>query len=184
MGHFEKSIPVHRIEFDERNIYFDKDRYTKPFINEAVLWEYFGPETEIVKSIYFEETKQGRFQYQRICKYTKKSYRLFRKQNNRPIDIKSREVLMNLISNLILFEVEGSEGRQFHFRFSMETTSSFRYLDWHLQNQLRELYINYFFQSSGYFLEERSHEKTSAFEKINQYAGMRRRPWHGSCLRA
>ena len=42
MGHFEHAIPVHRMEFDERNIYFDQDRYTKPFINEAVLWEYFG----------------------------------------------------------------------------------------------------------------------------------------------
>ena len=49
MGHFEHAIPVHRVEFDERNIYFDTDRYTKPFINEAVLWEYFGAETENVK---------------------------------------------------------------------------------------------------------------------------------------
>ena len=56
-------------------------------------------------------------------------------------DIRKRDALMNLISNVILFEVEGSDGNQFHFRFSMESTSSFRYLDWHLQNQLRDLYI-------------------------------------------
>ena len=80
---------------------------------------------------------------------------------------------MNLISNVILFEVEGSEGKQFHFRISMETTSSFRYLDWHLQNQLRDLYVNYFYRRQDAFLEERSHEKTSAFEKIHQYAGLR-----------
>ena len=61
MGHFELAIPVHRVEFDQRNMYFDYDRYTKPFINEAVLWEYFGPETETIKNIYFNEFRQGSF---------------------------------------------------------------------------------------------------------------------------
>jgi len=37
-----RAIPVYRIEFNERNIWFDYDRYTKPFINEAVVWEVFG----------------------------------------------------------------------------------------------------------------------------------------------
>ncbi len=41
MGRFDPAIPVYRMEFDERNIWFDHDRYTKPFINEAVLWELF-----------------------------------------------------------------------------------------------------------------------------------------------
>ncbi len=85
MGHFEKSIPVHRVEFDERNIYFDIDRYTRPFINEAVLWEYFGPETEKVKTFYFEETKQGRFNIKEFVNTQRESIRNILKikhQNN------------------------------------------------------------------------------------------------------
>jgi 4-alpha-glucanotransferase len=158
MGHFEKSIPVHRVEFDEKHIYFDKERYTKPFINEAVLWEYFGPETEIVKPVYFEETKQGRFNIKEFVNTQRKVTEYFENKTTE-LDIKSRDALMNLISNLILFEVEGSEGKEFHFRFSMETTSSFRYLDWHLQNQLRDLYINYFFQRQDLFWRKEAMKK-------------------------
>ena len=41
----------------------------------------------------------------------------------------------------------------------METTSSFRYLDWHLQNQLRDLYINYFFQRQDQFWKKEAMKK-------------------------
>ncbi len=159
MGHFEHAIPVHRVEFDERNIYFDTDRYTKPFINEAVLWEYFGTETENVKSIYFEETKQGRFNIRDFVNTQRKVADYFENKTTELNDILSREVLMNLISNLILFEVEGSEGMQFHFRISMESTSSFRYLDWHLQNQLRDLYVNYFYRRQDNFWKKEAMKK-------------------------
>ena len=159
MGHFEKSIPVHRVEFDERNIYFNKDRYTMPFINEAVLWEYFGLETEKVKNLYFEETKQGRFHIKEFINTQKKVTEYFEDKTIEQFDIRNRDALMNLISNVILFEVEGSDGNQFHFRFSMESTSSFRYLDWHLQNQLRDLYNNYFFQRQDIFWRKEAMKK-------------------------
>jgi 4-alpha-glucanotransferase len=159
MGHFEKSIPVHRVEFDERNIYFDKDRYIRPFINEAVLWEYFGPETEKVKTLYFEETKQGRFNIKEFVNTQKKVTEHFEDKTTEVFDIRNRDALMNLISNVILFEVDSSDGNQFHFRFSMESTSSFRYLDWHLQNQLRDLYNNYFFQRQDIFWRKEAMKK-------------------------
>ncbi|HEY8733570.1 MAG TPA: 4-alpha-glucanotransferase, partial [Puia sp.] len=159
MGHFEPAIPIHRVEFDERNIFFDKDRYTRPFINEAVLWEYFGSDTEAVKSIYFEEAQQGKFYIREFVNTQKKVTDYFEFKTTDPLDIKSRESLLNLISNVILFEVEGSEGMQFHFRISMETTPSFRYLDWHLQNQLRDLYVNYFYQRQDNFWKKEAMKK-------------------------
>jgi 4-alpha-glucanotransferase len=159
MGHFEHAIPVHRVEFNERNIYFDLDRYTKPFINEAVLWEYFGPDTEIVKSVYFEEAKQGKFTIKEFVNTQRKLTEYFEERPNEPFDIKCQDALMDLISNVILLEVEGSEGKQFHFRISMESTSSFRYLDWHLQNQLRDLYINYFYRRQDAFWKKEAMKK-------------------------
>jgi len=159
MGHFEHAIPVHRIEFDERNIYFDLDRYTKPFINEAVLWEYFGSNTENVKTIYFEETKQGRFAIKEFVNTQRKVTDYFENKTADPFDEICRDALMNLISNIILFEVEGSEGKFFHFRISMESTTSFRYLDWHLQNQLRDLYVNYFYRRQDAFWKKEAMKK-------------------------
>ena len=83
MGHFEHAIPVHRVEFDERNIYFDKDRYTKPFINEAVLWEYFGTDTEMVKPVFFEETVTGKFNIKEFVNTQRKVTEYFSRQTNR-----------------------------------------------------------------------------------------------------
>jgi 4-alpha-glucanotransferase len=159
MGHFEHAIPVHRVEFDEKNIYFDAERYIEPFINEAVLWEYFGSDTEQIKALYFEEFKNGRFRTKEFVNTQRKVTDYFEDKTTEEIDLKSRDALMNLISNVILFEVEGSEGREFHFRISMDTTSSFRYLDWHLQNQLRDLYVNYFYHRQDAFWNKEAMKK-------------------------
>jgi len=158
MGHFEHAIPVYRMEFNEKNIYFDKDRYTKPFINEAVLWEYFGPDTENLKQLYFEEGKNGQYTIRAFVDTQRKVADYFEDKTGET-DILSRDALMNLISNVILFEVEESNGQEFHFRFSMEETSSFRYLDWHLQNQLRDLYVNYFFRRQDQFWKKEAMKK-------------------------
>jgi 4-alpha-glucanotransferase len=159
MGHFEHAIPVHRVEFDERSIYFDADRYTKPFINEAVLWEHFGTNTEKVKPVYFEETRQGRFGIREFVNTQRKLTRYFEDKPADAEDLIVRDAIMNLISNVILFEVEESGGKEFHFRFDMETTSSFRYLDWHLQNQLRDLYVNYFYRRQDNFWKKEAMKK-------------------------
>jgi 4-alpha-glucanotransferase len=159
MGHFEHAIPVHRVEFDERNIYFSAERYTRPFINEAVLWEWFGPNTEKVKTLYFEESSQGKFLIREFVNTQRKVSDYFEDKITDPLDIISRESLMSLVSNVILFEVEGSAGKQFHFRIDMEKTSSFRYLDWHLQNQLRDLYINYFYRRQDTFWKKEAMKK-------------------------
>jgi 4-alpha-glucanotransferase len=158
MGRFVPAIPVHRVEFDERNMYFDLDRYTKPFINEAVLWEYFGQDIEQVKELYLDERVQGKFALKEFVNTQRKITDYFQDKTTEQ-DIKTREALLNLVSNVILFELEGSEHLQFHFRIAMETTLSFRYFDWHLQNQLKDLYVNYFYRRQDAFWKKEAMKK-------------------------
>jgi 4-alpha-glucanotransferase len=61
LGHFEPAIPVYLIEFSQRNIWFDHDRYTRPFINDAVLWEVFGSDAEKVKTDHLDHSGNGFF---------------------------------------------------------------------------------------------------------------------------
>ena len=159
MGRFEPAIPVHRIEFDERNIYFNFDRYTKPFINEAVLWEHFNQETEKAKALFFVEMVPGRFEIKELLDNQRKVADYFNDKTSDAFDVRCREALMLLIANVILFEVPGSEKTSFHFRIAMETTSSFRYLDWHLQNQLKDLYVNYFYRRQDAFWKKEAMKK-------------------------
>ena len=74
-------------------------------------------------------------------------------------DTNIRNALTELVTNVILFEVTDSGKQQFHFRISTESTSSFRYLDWHLQNQLRDLYVNYFYRRQDAFWKKEAMKK-------------------------
>jgi 4-alpha-glucanotransferase len=60
---------------------------------------------------------------------------------------------------VILFEVPGTQGKEFHFRIEMDKITSFRHLDHHTQNQLRSLYVNYFYsRQDEYWKKEALHK--------------------------
>ena len=153
MGYFVPAIPVQRAEFSQKGIWFDGDRYTKPYITGEVLEEIFGELKEEVKEICLHKTGENRFTI-------KEEFNTQRKAESKlgsPADStkKMKEGLIDLISNVILLDPEDGDGTAFHFRIGMEKTSSFRYLEWHTQQQLKDLYIDYFFRrQDGFWMKE------------------------------
>lgn len=138
MGRFVPAIPVSINEIFGKNISFERHRYTKPFISEAVLTELFGDKKAEVKKIFLDKDElKEKFNTQR------KVEDYFAGLENS--DNKIKLGLFDLISNVIFFDDEEFSGQQFHFRISMEDTSSFKNLDKHAQAELRKLYINYFY---------------------------------------
>lgn len=146
MGRFVPCIPVHINEFGEKAIWFDYQRYCRPYITDAILKDVFGEDAEKVKADFlilneFDcydlaplfETQQQVQEYFNNIELTKENEKL-------------KLGLFDLISNVILFEEEGSNGMKFHFRIGMEKTSSFENLMPPLGDKLKELYINYFYQ--------------------------------------
>jgi len=158
MGHFVPAVPVHVNEFSERNIPFNHYRYTKPFINDAVLWEFFNTESDYVKSAFLEQDKDGSYSLKTAFDEQRKVENYFALLEANEVNHKIKYGLYNLISNVILFEEEGSEGKQFHFRIAVETTPSFRYLEWD-QSRLKDLYIDYFFRRQDFFWREQAMKK-------------------------
>ena len=165
LGHFVPAIPVHRVEFSERNIWFDHERYTRPFINDAVLWEIFGNDSECVKTQFLQVQENGFYLLREEFDTQRKVECYFNQKERSEQSDGIRDGLYDLISNVILLEVGGSDGQQFHFRISMENTSSFRYLEWHTQQQLRDLYINYYFNRQDYFWEKDAMHKLPALKR-------------------
>ncbi len=165
LGRFEPSIPVYRVEFDERNIWFDLNRYTLPFVNDAVLWEYFGSDAEQAKNDYFDAGENGNYLVKEPFGTQRKIVAWFAEKPEDEYSVKSQAALMAILSNVILFNVKGKEGAEFHFRFAMEETSSFRYLDYHLQQQLKDLYINYFFRRQDAFWKKEALKKLPALKR-------------------
>lgn len=165
LGRFEPAIPVHRVEFTQRNIWFDHDRYTRPFINDAVLWEIFGPDDELVKVQYLDGYGNGFYALKAGFDTQRKIEAHFDKMEASPLNDKLRVGLYDLLSNVILLEVEGSSGLQFHFRIAVESTASFRYLEWHTQQQLKDLYVNYFYNRQDSFWEKEAMRKLPALKR-------------------
>ena len=138
LGKFIPALPVLINELFAKNITYERHRYVEPYVTDLILVEFFGDKKEAVKKTFFDGLKlKESFNTQR------KVEAFFKTDKN--FDNKVKQGLYDIISNVIFFEVEGSGGQEFHFRISMEDTSSFKNLDKHSQKELLELYINYFY---------------------------------------
>ncbi|MFN8251731.1 MAG: 4-alpha-glucanotransferase [Ferruginibacter sp.] len=158
MGKFDPAIPVHINELFERNISYEWHRYCRPFINDDVLWQLFGNQADYVKEHFLNgyELKESFDTQRKVEEYFSSS---------ESPDQGIKQGLFDLVSNVILFEEEGSQGQKFHFRFAMEQTLSFKQLDEYSQQQLKELYINYFFRRQDDFWMK---------EAMNKLPGLKR----------
>ncbi len=166
MGHFVPAIPIHINEFNGNGIWFDHARYTKPFINENVLWQVFGYDNELVKSLFLKHAGNGVYELKPEFATQRLAEHYFNTLEKDTHHSKIQQGLYNLISNVILFEEENTNGQQFHFRFGMENTTSFKNLEWNTQQQLRELYLDYFFRRQDDFWMKEAMQKLPALKRV------------------
>ena len=164
LGYFVPAIPVDVEEFRKLEIPFDAARYTTPFINDAVLQETFGDDANFVKAEFLDEADgsyslKPKFATQQLVSDH------FTSLPDNPRHQKLKLGLFELISNVILFEASDSHARQFHFRFAIESTSSFKAFDATTQARLKELYINYFFRRQETLWRAEAMEKLPALKR-------------------
>jgi 4-alpha-glucanotransferase len=165
MGHFVPDLPIHIHEFNQQGIWFDYNRYTKPFITEEVIWELFGYDNELVKSLFLDKKADGNYTLKPDFTTQRKVEKHFASLEMDEQHEKICKGLYSLISNVILFDAKG-DGLNFHFRFGMENTSSYKYLEYSTQQQLSNLYINYFFKRQDDFWKKEALNKLPALKRV------------------
>jgi 4-alpha-glucanotransferase len=166
MGYFVPAIPIHINEINSKHVWFDYYRYTRPYITENIIWEFFGYDNETVKQSFLEIDGFGGYQLKPAFDTQRKVEKHFKQLPNDAYHQKLKQGLFDLISNVLLFEVHGSQGQQFHFRFDMENTSSFKNLDSHTQQQLKTLYIDYFYNRQDEFWKQEAMQKLPALKRV------------------
>jgi 4-alpha-glucanotransferase len=159
MGRFVPCLPVHFVEFGENGIWFDDRRFCDPYINDVVLQEVFGDLAETVKNEFIVPNDVGGYDLKPEFATQRQVEAHFAALPESDCNEKLKLGLYDLISNVIFFEQEGSKGQEFHFRISMEKTSSFRHLIPHLQHKLQALYINYFYRRQDDFWKKEAMQK-------------------------
>ena len=154
LGHFVPAVPVFRNELFERGIASDIERFTRPFINGGVLSEIFGDQKDSVINQFLQPSSDTTYTLKPEFDSQRKVETHFLSLEENDLNEKTKVGLFDLISNVILFEAEGSEGSAFHFRIAMDNTLSFRFLDGNTQYQLKELYVNYFYRRQDSFWQK------------------------------
>ncbi|MDX2049132.1 MAG: 4-alpha-glucanotransferase [Chitinophagaceae bacterium] len=168
MGHFVPAIPVHINEFNERHIWFNWHRYCRPHITDTVLWEMFGPNSEKFKP-FLVDHGDGTYSFKQEYSSQKQVEKHFEKLGHNEENERIKHGLYDLLSNVILIEdPDLNGGLHFHFRFGMEGTTSFRHLEWGTQQQLKELYVDYFFRRQDNFWMREAMQKLPALKRATK----------------
>jgi 4-alpha-glucanotransferase len=159
MGRFVPCLPVHINEFGENGIWFDYQRYCRPFITNEILGEVFGEQAGYVKEKFLVANEFGGYDLVTEYETQKQVEEYFSSTELTEENERLKPGLFDLISNVILFEEEGSQGQEFHFRISMEKTASFKYMIPHVQEKLKTLYVNYFYRrQDDFWFKEAMHK--------------------------
>ena len=166
MGYFVPALPLHINELRERGIWHNIERFTKPYITDAVLWEKFGYDNEYIKNTFLYKNGDGSYSLKEEVNTQRKVELHLVSWNSDNFTNKIKYGLFDLISNVILFEIDGSNGELFHFRFGISGTISFRHLDENTRRQLDELYVNYFFRRQDHFWKMEAMKKLPALKRV------------------
>ena len=166
LGFFVPAIPVKVEEFSQREIPFDRDRLLKPLITNEVLQQIFCKESAMVKRNFLVADRAGQYSLKPEFATQRQVENHFATLEATESNRKLKEGLFDLISNVILFEAEKSHGREFHFRFAMEDTSSFKNLDPQTQAKLKDLYVDYFFRRQDDSWKLEALQKLPALKRV------------------
>eukprot|EP01113_Clastostelium_recurvatum_P016629 TRINITY_DN1956_c0_g1_i2.p1 TRINITY_DN1956_c0_g1~~TRINITY_DN1956_c0_g1_i2.p1 ORF type:complete len:914 (-),score=288.35 TRINITY_DN1956_c0_g1_i2:76-2817(-) len=144
LGRFNPSIPIWRWELNNAGIQ-DVDRLCSPYIRAHHLNLYFGNQANYAAEHFLDE-------YQPMCYHLKPAYATEKSvvQNLTKEEQSFKTGLFRLIQNVVLLrhdgEGSGQAGERFYPRIDVWKTPSFQELDSGLQENIKRLYISYFYE--------------------------------------
>ncbi len=161
LGCFVPAIPVEEDELAACGIAFDRKRFTRPFITDAILAEIFGNDTGTVHRDFLDVDASGIYSLRPELATQRQVESYFATLEKSERNAKIKIGLFDLISNVILFEVEG----KYHLRFGMEQTTSFKYLPPETQTKLKALCVDYFFRRQDDFWRKEAMQKLPTLKR-------------------
>ncbi len=142
LGYFYPAVPVKMEEFHARHIPFNEDRYTQPYINDQILWDYFGDERDTIHNHFMNNHFNGTYSFKPEYDTQRKLKEYFAENPHEWAEDK----LISLCANVLFLTEERDGETVYHPRFNIEKTDSYKYLsDWEKQS-IYDLYVDYFFK--------------------------------------
>lgn len=156
LGYFYPAVPVRMEEFDARGIPFHFDRYCKPWINDQILWDFFGDDRERIHQHFMNNHFDGTYSFKDEFDTQRKLSEYFTEHS---FDW-AEERLISLAANVLFLQEQIGENEWvYHPRFNLEKTSSYQSLSGDEQSKLSELYVDYFFRRQDQLWQQQAMEK-------------------------
>ena len=162
MGWFDPAMPIHIDEIHSRGIPFDFNRYCRPYIRAHFLHQRFGESLDDALRHHLDDCGHG---FYRLRDHVATQRRIVEHFAGAPASAgteRLRNALLDCASDVLFFEVPGSDGSLFHPRCAMHMTRSFLELDHDTKCRLDDLYVDYFYRRQEGFWEARGYEKLPA----------------------
>ncbi|MBC7937382.1 MAG: 4-alpha-glucanotransferase [Rhizobacter sp.] len=156
LGKFVSALPIPSYDFSNAGLHFNEERYCQPYINEELLYRWFGNNTQTVKDIFLDHDKfKNAFNTQRkIAAYIK----------DHPEYEHLHQGLFDLHTNIIAIKDDIYAGN-YHLRIGMHGTDSYKALPQNEQAILNRLFDDYFFKKQNVLWEEEGIKKLNALKR-------------------
>ncbi|MEI7501773.1 MAG: 4-alpha-glucanotransferase, partial [Paludibacter sp.] len=162
-GSFHPALPFSRTELESKGLWWDENRFLKPFLKEHVLYATFGKYTDEVIHKYFLTDGWQQFKFKPEFDTQKKIETHFASlgYNFRKEDIVIRDGLYALHCE-VLFVRDLRNPEFFHPRISMHNSATFRDLPDETRRLLDKIYVDFFYHRHTQFWKQKAMEKLPA----------------------
>lgn len=166
LGYFKPGLPMSSSEIEDWGLWFDEDRFTKPYIRGYFLHDFFGEYADEVRRNYLIETDFDQYALKPGFDTQRKIYDHFTPQGlTREVhdkDVIIRDGLMSLLNEVLFIKDPYSHYPAWHPRIAFHFTYSYRDLEDYKKNALNDLYIHFFYKKHEEFWKHHAMAKLPA----------------------
>ncbi len=162
-GSFNPALPFSKAELESRGLWWDENRYLKPYMKEHVLYAMFGKYTDDVIREYLLPDGWQNYKFKPEFDTQKKIESYFATIG---YNFGNKEVLIRdglyMLHCEVLFLRDLGEPDKFHPRISMHNSASFRDLNDDTRRLMDKIYVDYFYHRHNEFWKQQALKKLPA----------------------
>ena len=160
LGTFNPSLPFTAEEIESYGLFFDSDRFLKPFIHSGFLHDVFGDNTNEVVDKFLNSLGNGMFELKDEFNTQRKIEAVFANKTDEK-NSHLREGLYSLISE-VLFIPDPLLESKYHPRIAAQQSYSYRHLNEQEQQCFDKLYNHFYYERHNEFWKQEALKKLPA----------------------
>jgi 4-alpha-glucanotransferase len=162
-GSFHPSLPFSKEELESRGLWWDEDRFLKPYVREHVLCSLFGEYKDEVTEKYLFSDGWERYKFKPEFDTQKKIKKYFNQLGD---SLTKKDALIRdglyMLHSEVLFLRDSRHPDRFHPRISMQSSATFLDLPDNIRGLLESIYIDYYYHRHTEFWRQQAYKKLPA----------------------